>query len=194
MDKHLVGLERAQEEFHQAFNTPMEDVEDDLGILKIDVDMMGIRMSSTEKDMAETQEDIQMLELSVDNSHFCLEKVEDPVDRCVSSAQSQTRLCITNTRAMGLEIQQVQREWRQGHEDLLKLSSTGDIINRMFVHLDDELERIIKLVSQKIETKFEEVVAAKAAKQTVLETRVELLEERLRDTVVLCEVFLRSSQ
>lgn len=77
MDKHLIDLERAQEEFHQAFNTCMEDVEDDIGIVKTDMDVMGIRMSSTEKDMAKAQEDVRMLESLVYNSHFRLEKVED---------------------------------------------------------------------------------------------------------------------
>ena len=34
MDKHLVGLERAQEEFHQAFDTRMEDVEEHLMVVR----------------------------------------------------------------------------------------------------------------------------------------------------------------
>ena len=61
MDKHLIGLERAQEEFHQAFDVHMSDVEDNLLVLKTDVDVMGIRMSSTEKDIAQAQEDVWML-------------------------------------------------------------------------------------------------------------------------------------
>ena len=157
------------------------------------MDVEKIRMSLMEKDISLLQDDVKMLELSVDNSHLCLEKVEDCVDGCVSSTQSQTQLCMTNTRLMGLEIQQVQQEWRNGHEDLLlKLSTTGDVIDRKFVCLDDESERVIELVGQKIEVKFKgfiadhvEVVVAEEAKRTALEARVEELEQRLRDTVVL---------
>jgi hypothetical protein len=42
MDKNLVGLEQVQEEFHQAFDNRMEDVEDKILIAKMDVDVFGI--------------------------------------------------------------------------------------------------------------------------------------------------------
>ena len=170
----------------------MEEVEDEILVLKMDVDVMGIRMSSTEKDVAKAQEDVRMLESSVDNSHLRLEEVEDWVDGCVSSAQSQTRLCMTNTWLMGLEIQRVQGEWRKGHEDLLKLLTTGDVIDWKFVCLDEELERVVELVGQKVEAitlGHEEAMVAEEAKRVALEVRVEELDQRLRDTVILLQSF-----
>ena len=97
---------------------------------------------------------------------------------------------MTNTQLMGLEVQRVQREWKKGHEDLLlKLSTTGDIIDRKLIRLDEELERVVELVGQKIEMQVGEVMAAEEAKRTALETRVEELEQRLRDTIVLLRSF-----
>ena len=48
MDKNLVGLERAQEEFHQAFNNHMEDVEDEMQVVKTNINVLQIWMSSVE--------------------------------------------------------------------------------------------------------------------------------------------------
>jgi hypothetical protein len=59
----LDGLDRTQEEFHQVFNSRMEDVEEDLQVLKTDVDVMRIEMSSFGKDMKD-------VEASIDNAHF----------------------------------------------------------------------------------------------------------------------------
>jgi seryl-tRNA synthetase len=70
MDMNLAGLERSQEKFHQAFDIHMEDAEEDLNVLKNDVDVMKIQMSSVEKD-------IKDVEMSIDNTHLRLEKVED---------------------------------------------------------------------------------------------------------------------
>jgi hypothetical protein len=72
MDKHLAGLENAQEEFHQAFNNCLEDVENEMLVCKTDVDVFHIQMSSLEKD-------IKNVEMSVDNSQLCMEKIEDQV-------------------------------------------------------------------------------------------------------------------
>ena len=70
MDKHLVGLEWAQEEFHQAFDVCMETVEDNLVVMN-DINVSIIWIALLKKDIEKAQEDIQMLESSVDNSHFC---------------------------------------------------------------------------------------------------------------------------
>jgi hypothetical protein len=49
MDRNLSGLEHSQEEFHHAFNICMEDAEEDLNVLKNDVDVVKIQMSLVEK-------------------------------------------------------------------------------------------------------------------------------------------------
>ena len=70
MDTRLDGLDWAQEEFYQAFDVRMEDIEEDVQVLKNDMDVVKIKMSSVHKD-------IKDIEASVDNAHFWLEKVED---------------------------------------------------------------------------------------------------------------------
>jgi archaellum component FlaC len=76
MDMNLVGLEWTQEEFHQAFNNRLEDMEDDMQICKNDMDVFKIQISSVEKDVKD-------VEISIDNAHLRLEKVEDQVNRFV---------------------------------------------------------------------------------------------------------------
>ena len=75
MDKNLVGLERAQEEFHQAFNNHMEDVEDKMQVAKMDIDVLQIWMSLVEGETDVLKTGLQDMEMSVDNSHLHLEKV-----------------------------------------------------------------------------------------------------------------------
>ena len=55
-------------------------------------------------------------------------------------------------------------------------------VNRAIV---PDIERVIKLVGQKITMVVEEVTVIEEAKRMALEVRVEELEQRLRDTVVL---------
>ena len=78
MDKHLVGLEQAQEEFHQAFDNHLEDIEDKMLVVKTSVDIFQIQMSSMEKD-------IKDVEMSVDNSQLRMEKLKDQVEGLVDS-------------------------------------------------------------------------------------------------------------
>ena len=63
MDKHLAGLEWAQEEFHQTFDNQLEDVEDEMQVCKMDVDVFWIQLLLMEKDVKD-------IEMSVDNTHL----------------------------------------------------------------------------------------------------------------------------
>ena len=197
MDKNLVGLERAQEEFHQAFNNHMEDVEDKMQVARTDIDVLRIRMSSTEGDVGILKMGLWDVEMLVGNSHLRLEKVEDCVDGFVESLQCYSQTCMVNIHSLGLEIQKVQQEWRMGHENLLlKFSMNNNIINKKFVCLDEELERVIDLVGQKIGMKFGEfssnfleAMEIEENQRKDLEVKVVTLEERLRDTVVLMSSF-----
>ena len=55
----------------------MEDVEDEMQVAKTDIDILQTRMSSSEGEVSKLQSDMWDIEMSVDNSHLCLEKVED---------------------------------------------------------------------------------------------------------------------
>ena len=98
--------------------------------------------------------------MSVDNSHFHLEKVEDHVDRFIKSLQCASQSLAALCHSLGMEVSKVQEEWRTSYENLLlKFFTTGDIVNRKFVRLDKELERVVNLVGQKIDAKFGEFIA-----------------------------------
>jgi hypothetical protein len=193
MGKNLIGLERAQEEFHQAFDNRMEDVEEEMQVAKTDINVLRIWMLSTEGDVDVVKQGFWDVEMSVDNSHLSLEKVEDRVDGFVNSLQRYSQTCLANTCLLGPKVQRVQREWRTGQENLLlKFSTNNNIIDKMFVRLDEELERVVDLVGQKIDVKFGEFSAnfleameIEENQRKDLEVKVATLEEWLQDTVML---------
>jgi predicted nucleic acid-binding Zn-ribbon protein len=184
MDKNLAGLKQAQEEFHQAFDNRLEDAEDKMLVCKTDVDVFRIQISSMEKD-------IKDVEMSVDNTHLRLEKVEDQVNEFVTQLQHSSQVNLTNSRSLGLEIQRVQRESRADHESLLgKFAANNTIINRKFVHLDEEMEKVVDLIGQKIDVKFREfssdfmeVMEIEENQRKDLKAKVAGLEERLEHTL-----------
>ena len=68
----------------------------------------------------------------------------------------------------------------------------GNVINKKFVQLDKELEKVIDLVGQKFDAKFGEfstefleAMEIKDNQRNALEERVLTLEQRLRDMVML---------
>ena len=117
MDKHLISLERAQEELHQAFNTCMEDVEEDMVVVKTDLNVVWIWMSSLEKDISLLQDDVKILESSMDNSHLCLEKVEDRVDGFVNALQQSSQSTQTSCHVLGMEVLKIHDEGRTLHKN-----------------------------------------------------------------------------
>ena len=193
MDKNLIGLERAQEEFHQAFNNCMDDVEDEMQVAKMDIDVLQIWMSLVEGKTDILKMGLWDMEMLVDNSHLHLEKVEDCMDGIIKSLWCYSQTCLANTHLLGPEIQKVQQEWRTGHEDLLlKFSANNNIINKKFVCLNEELEWVVNLVGQRINAKFGEFSAdfleameIEETQRKDSETKVATLEERLQDTVIL---------
>ena len=99
MDVCLDGLEHSQEEFHQVFDIREEDIQ----VLKQDMGIMKIKMSSIHKDMKD-------VEASINNAHFRLETVEDCTDGLAQSIQSNTRISSTQSHAALLEVQMVEKE------------------------------------------------------------------------------------
>ena len=63
----------------------MEDVEDEIQVMKMDINILRIWMSSTEGDVDVVKQGLWDVEMSVDNFHLCLRKVEDHVDGFVDS-------------------------------------------------------------------------------------------------------------
>ena len=148
-------------------------------------------MLSVEGEANVLEKGLQDVEMLVDNSHFCLEKVEDRVDGFVESIWCYSQTSLMNYCSLGSEIQRVQREWRMGHENLLlKFSTNNDIIDKKFVCLDEELERVVDLVGQKIDVKFREfssnfmeAMEIKEMQRKDLEAKVASLEARLEHSL-----------
>jgi hypothetical protein len=183
MDRNLVGLERAQEEFHQAFNNRMEDVEDEMVVCKNNINVFRIQMSTLEKDI----KDVEML---VDNTQLRLEKVEDQVEGFVglmSWLSQQSSVFQVNHQLLGEEIQRVQQESCANHESLLgKFAANNSIIDKKFIQSDEELERVVELVGQKVDRKLGEfctdhmeAVEIEENWRKELEMKVAALEQRL---------------
>ena len=144
-------------------------------------------MLSVEDEANVFKKGLQDVEMLVDNSHLHLEKVEDCVDGFIESLWRYSQTSLMNYCLLGSEIQRVQREWRMGHENLLlKFSTNKDIIDKKFVCLDEELERVMDLVGQKIDAKFREfssnfmeVMEIEEMQRKDLEAKVASLEARL---------------
>jgi chromosome segregation ATPase len=64
----------------------LEDVEDNMQVCKNDIDVMKIQLLALEKDVKD-------MEISIDNSHLHLEKLEDQVDGFVESIQRTSSTC-----------------------------------------------------------------------------------------------------
>jgi hypothetical protein len=120
-----------------------------------------------------------------------IEDLGTRVDGFVSSIRTYSNWEVTNNRSLGLEVQRVQRESRADHESLLgKFARTGDIINKKFVQLDTELEKVVGLVGEKIErevgkitNEFGEAMKAEEERRATSEAKVSSLEERLEEAL-----------
>jgi chromosome segregation ATPase len=158
----------------------LEDLEDDMQVCKTNVDVTKIQLSSVERD-------IRMLESSMGNTHKQLENLGDWVDGFVSSLRTYSNREVSNRRALGLVVEEVRKGARADHESLLgKFARTGDIIDKKFVQLDTELDKVVELVGEKIKKEvgeithdFVEVMEIEEAWRSSSEVKVASLEEKL---------------
>jgi hypothetical protein len=89
----------------------IEDCEDDMQVCKGDIDQTKILLGLT-------QWDVQMLEASMGSAHEQLENLGDWIDGCFAETWRVCSLSETNSRSLGVEIQQVQRESRNEIEGM----------------------------------------------------------------------------
>jgi chromosome segregation ATPase len=162
----------------------LEDLEDDMQICKNDVDVTRIQLSSVERD-------VRLLEGSMGNAHQGVEDLGDRVDGFVSSLRTYNNQYTTSHWALFQEMHQHQREARADHESLLdRISRTGDIIDKKFVQLDTELEKVMGLIGDKIEkevgkiaTEFAEAMEVEEEWRATSESRVVGLEAKLKEAL-----------
>jgi hypothetical protein len=128
----------------------LEDIKDDMNICKNDIDVVKSQLALLERD-------IRMLEFSMGLAHNQLEDLGDRVNGFVESVWRVSSISETNSWSLGLEIQRVQQE-TCGHVESLfqKFEKVINIINKKIIHQDEEMDRVVDLVGQKIDTKMGE--------------------------------------
>ena len=119
---------------HSVAISRIEDIEDDMKIRREDIDQRKIHGASVDWDL-------RMLEASMGNAFEQLERVEDRVDSCFAETRRVCSLSKTNSRALGMEIQKVQRESRKEVEGLFsKFERVNQIFDKKTVRMEEELE------------------------------------------------------
>jgi hypothetical protein len=141
-----------------------------------------------------------MLEASMESTHEQLEAMGDRVDAFVASSRRVTSVCETNARSMGAEIQRVQQECRKEIEGMFtKFERVNTIIDKKTVRMDEELDKVVALVGEKIEARVGEMTSdwleameIEEQRRKDLEGKVAFLEEKIlnclsyqQDTVAL---------
>jgi hypothetical protein len=132
-----------------------------------------------------------MLEGAMGGTQEDLEVLSGRVDAFVASSRRTSSLCETNARSMGAEIQRVQQETCGHIKGLLqKFEKVNDIIDKKIIWQDEEMDRVVELVGQKINMKMGEFSAdlmeameIKENRRKDLEAKVTGLEEKLEITI-----------
>jgi hypothetical protein len=135
--------------------------------------------------------DIWMLEVSMGSAHEQLEGLGDRINGCYVEIRRTCSLSKTNNWSLGLEIQRVQWETRGNLKSLFqKFEKVNDIIDKKIVRQDEEMDRVVDLIGQKIDVRMGEfssnLIEALEIEETCrkdLETKVSGLEQRLEHTL-----------
>jgi chromosome segregation ATPase len=165
---------------HSVAISRIEDCEDNMNVCKGDINMIRIKQASMGRD-------IRMLEGAMGGTQEDLENLGGRVNAFVASSQRASSLCETNARSLALEIQRVQQESR-GHFESLpqKFKKVNDVVDKKILCQDEEMDRVVGLVGQKIDTKMGEfssdlmeALEIKENRRKDLEEKVAFLEEKL---------------
>jgi hypothetical protein len=161
---------------HSVVISRIEDCEDDMNICKNNMDTIKLEQVLMGRD-------IRMLEGAMGETQEDLENLASRVDAFVSSSQRSASLCEANAR----EIQRVSRETRGQYEGVLqRFEKVNDIVDKKIVRQDEEMDRVVELVGQKINTKMGEfssdlmeALEIEENRRKDLEAKVAFLEEKL---------------
>ena len=156
-----------------------------LTICKEDIDQTKIRLLSVDRD-------IRMLEASMGGVHRQLEDLRDRVDGCFAETHRVCSLNKTHSRVLGLEIKRVQQESRKEIEGLFsKFERVNQIFDKKAVHMEEELDRVVSLVGEKIDAKIGEITAdwvealeIEENRRKDLEGNVAFLEEKITNCLL----------
>jgi hypothetical protein len=166
----------------------IKDCEDDMQVCKGDIDNVRIEQASMARN-------IRMLEALMGSVHEQLEDLGDRVDGQHAANRRLGSLHETHARFITSEVLKVRQEGRSQYKGCLgKIERISDIIDKKIVHMDEELDKVVGLIGQKIDAKFGEfssdfmeVMEIEENWRKDLEAKVAFLEEKLTDS------FLRMS-
>jgi hypothetical protein len=165
---------------HSVVISRIEDCEDDMQVCKGDIDTVKIEQASMARD-------IRMLEGAMGGTQEDLENLSGQVDSFVVSSRRSSSLCEVNARLMGAEIQRVQQETHGPIEGLFqKFEKVNSIINKKIIHQDEEMDKVVELIGQRIDVKMGEfssdlmeALEIEENRRKDLEAKVAFLEEKL---------------
>jgi hypothetical protein len=125
----------------------IEDCEDNMNICKNDIDTLKLEQASMGRD-------IRMLEGAMGGRQEDLENVTSWVDSFMSMTRRTSALVEGNARFLA-EVQRGQLEVRGLVENLnQKFVWVNDIVDKKIVQMDEELDRVVGLVGEKIDAKM----------------------------------------
>ena len=137
---------------HSVVISRIEDLEDDMKICKEDIDQRKIHGVSVDWDIR--------MEASMGAVHKQLENLGDRMDACFAETRRVCSLNETHSCLLGHEIKQVQQEsWKEIEGLFLKFKRVNQIFDKKTVHMEEELERTVSLVEDKINLKIGEITA-----------------------------------
>jgi hypothetical protein len=137
-------------------------------------------MGSVHQQLASAQRDVRMLDDLMGSAHEQLKSLGDRVDGCYVETWRVCSLSETNSQALGLKIQRVQREsWKEIEGMFAKFERVNQIIDKKTVHMDEELDWVVALVGEKIDTKIREITSDWVEALEIEENRRKALEEKI---------------
>jgi hypothetical protein len=169
---------------HSVAISQIEDCEDDMNFCKNDVEMLKLEQALMGRD-------VQMLEAWMGSVHEELENLGSRMDGCVAVGWRTASLVEGNARFLAT-VRSGQVEVCELAEDLnRKFVRINEVIDMKMVRQDKELDRVVGLVGEKIDSKFSrfsdefmEAVSAEEARRVSLEAKVAFLEEKLTDSLL----------
>jgi chromosome segregation ATPase len=167
-----------------AFASRLEDTEDDMKVCQNDIDVLKLEQASMGRD-------IGMLEASMGSVHEQLENLGSRMDGCVAAGRRTASLVEGNARFLAT-VRSGQVEVHEMAEDLnRKFVRINELIDRKMVCQDEELDRVVGLVGDRIDARMSEfsdqhmeAVATEEARRVALEAKVAFLEEKLTDSLL----------
>jgi hypothetical protein len=164
---------------HSVAISRIKDCEDDMNICKNDVDSLKLEKGSMGRD-------IQMLEVLMGLVHEELENLGSWMDSCVAAGRRTASLVEGNARFLAM-VRSGQVEVCELAKDLnWKFVRINEVIDKKMVCQDEELDRVVGLVGERIDAKMGEfsrdlmeVLEIEENRRKDLEAKVAFLEEKL---------------